>query len=341
MLIYDYVDPAVLTADVREEPEPATYGLNAFLPDRERVDVKASWTEVTQTNRAATFRSWDAETPIGKRDQASRKSIQLPPLGEKYVLDEYERLELDRLRGANTDEIVEAVYNDARRGARAIRARMELARGDVLTDGKFTLAGENGLVLEVDYGVPAGNLVNPAGADWDDHATSVPVTDLLTWLEAYVDITGGLPAAIVTSRSVVGDLLMNEEIRTMSRGGVGTIAPSSVSRSDLNALFDGRDIPPIVTYDARVDVDGVTTRVIPANKVIFVPPGDELGSTDWGVTVEGLGLVKDARIQLSEAPGIVAVNLEQGDPARLWTKATAVGMPILRNPKRLFVATVK
>lgn len=341
MLIFDYVDPAVLTADVREEPEPANYALNTILPDRERVDVKTAWLEATQTNRTVKFRSWDAETPIGRRDVVERKSMALPPLGEKYVLDEFEQLELNRLRGQNADQVVEAVYDDARRGARGIRARMELARGDVLTDGKFTLAGENGLTIEVDYGVPAGNLVAPATV-WSNPA-STPLTDLLTWLDTYVDLNGGLPGAIVTSRSVVGDLLRNEEIRTMSRGGVGTVAPSSVSRADLDALFDSRDIPRIVTYDARVDVDGTTTRPIPADRVIFVPddPGNNLGTTDWGITVEGLGLVKAGRIALQEAPGIIAVNLEQGDPARLWTKVSAVGVPVLKSPKHLMVADVK
>ena len=42
-------------------------------------------------------------------------------------------------------------------------AIMELARGDVLTDGKFTLNGEGGLILEADFGVPGGTSVLSMG----------------------------------------------------------------------------------------------------------------------------------------------------------------------------------
>jgi hypothetical protein len=61
---------------------------------------------------------------------------------------------------------------------------MEQARGDVLTDGKFTLTGEGGLFMEADYGVPGGNLVTPAarcGPTWPTD----PITDLTAWVDAY------------------------------------------------------------------------------------------------------------------------------------------------------------
>ncbi|MER6734624.1 major capsid protein [Streptomyces puniciscabiei] len=44
------------------------------------------------------------------------------------------------------------------RHVEAINSRLELAAGDVLTDGKFSLSGENGLTLDVDFGVPAANM---------------------------------------------------------------------------------------------------------------------------------------------------------------------------------------
>src|SRR5574343_424275 len=138
-LSFDYVQPAELTGYVREVPAPLELTLNRFLPDRLIHDVEAAWDIVTRTNRAATYRAYDAETPIGKRDQFSRARVALPPLGQKLVVGEEERLQLERVRsgGDSRNRLVEAIYNDADTNVRAVYNRAELARGDVLTDGKI------------------------------------------------------------------------------------------------------------------------------------------------------------------------------------------------------------
>jgi hypothetical protein len=85
------------------------------------------------------------------------KQVKLPPLSSSVSMGELERLQLEfaRAGGGNSAAIVNAIYDDATNLTREIQARMEQARGDVLTDGKFTLAGEGGLYMEADYGVPA------------------------------------------------------------------------------------------------------------------------------------------------------------------------------------------
>src|SRR4051794_16899246 len=112
-IIYDLVLPSLLTGYIREVPIPATFNLNQYLPDREIHDIEAMWDVVTRTNRAAKFRAYDAETPIGKRDSMTRSRVLLPPVGEKRVLTEYERLQLERLRGGNNiDRLIEQLYAD-------------------------------------------------------------------------------------------------------------------------------------------------------------------------------------------------------------------------------------
>jgi hypothetical protein len=76
-------------------------------------------------------------------------------------MGELERLQLEfaRTGGTNQAAFVERDLQRRDRPDPNVQRRMEQARGDVLVDGKFTLAGEGGLYLEADYGVPAGNLV--------------------------------------------------------------------------------------------------------------------------------------------------------------------------------------
>lgn len=342
MIDYDLVDPAHLTGFVREVPTPANYTLNRWLPDRLIGDIEAVWDMMERTNRAAMFRSYDAETPIGRRDTFERRRTALPPLGQKTVIGEEERLKLERIRsgGNNTSTMVNAIYDDAVINTNATRARMELARGDVLTDGKFTLTGENGLTLEADFGVPAGHLVT-ASTLWSDHADSTPLVDLRSWADTYTDDAGEPPAFALTSRAVIGHLLQNESVRQLFSSLAGT--PSIVTRTMLNQLLDAHDLPQLVEYHTLIDVAGTSTRPIPANRVVLLPQDpSSLGWTAWGITAEGLELASgdNPSLEFEDLPGLVGVVMKEGDPVRTWTKVTAVGMPVIVDPKRLMAATV-
>jgi hypothetical protein len=343
-IISDYVDPAALTAFVREVPTQSNQILNTFLPDRVLPDIEAVIDSVTRVNRAAKFRSYDAETPIGQRDGLTQNRVLLPPLGQKTVLGEFERLQLERLRtgGQANQGLVDAIYNDAVTNTRAVRARMELARGDVLTDGKFTLTSENGLTLETDWGVPAGNLVAPAGDLWSVIATATPLADIRTWADTYTALNGEPPAVALTSRAVVSNMLRNAEIRGLaaSLGGV----PSIVTRAQLQTVLEAHGLPTIVEYDTQVNVNGSDARVIPADRFIMLPQDPStLGYTAWGITAEALELagVSNPTIAFNDAPGLIGVVLKEGDPVRTWTKVTGVGMPVIVDPNRLMVADVQ
>ncbi|MFE7117601.1 major capsid protein E, partial [Streptomyces sp. NPDC057654] len=60
----------------------------------------------------------------------------LPPLGQKLVVGEQEQILLEASHGADQDRLIELLYDDVERHTEAIRSRLELAAGDVLTDGR-------------------------------------------------------------------------------------------------------------------------------------------------------------------------------------------------------------
>jgi hypothetical protein len=337
------VAPDALTTFVRNVPTPADQVLNRLLPDRLFNRNTLDFAEFTRTNRTARFRAYDARLHVSERDVTTTKTVKLPPVSTSYNQGELERLQLEfaRTNGSNNSATLDAIYDDATNGTREIQARMEQARGDVLVDGKFTLAGEGGLTLEADFGVPAGNLVAP-GTLWSTTATATVISDITTWVDAYVALNGFAPGGMVTSRRVSNYLLRNAEIRTLSASLTGT--PSLVTNGAVSAALEAFSLPPILfTYDTKVDVDGVTTSVIPDDRVIFVPPNvSDLGYTAWGVSATALELVNSNKVELAfnEAPGIVAVVEKVGPPYREFTYIDAVGMPILANPKLLMVADV-
>lgn len=345
MIIDDYINPVVLTGFVREVPTPYNLFLNRFLPDRNIGDVEAAIDQVTRTNRAAQFRAWDTETPIGQRDAFQRSKVKLPPLGQKTPIGEQERLMLERVRtgGDNRNGYVTAIYDDAEINTRAVHNRMELARGDVLVDGKFTLTGENGLTLEADFGVPGTHIVG-AGTVWSDATNASPLTELNTWTNLYLDDVGEKPGTILTSTRVINNLLLCAEIRDLfNRGVTLTGGPNLLTPAQLNQVLQAYGFPQLTAYDTKIDVGGVSTRVIPDDRVIFLPADPStLGYTAWGVTAESLELAtgQNPGLLFEELPGLIGVVMKEGDPLRVWTKVGAVGMPLIVDPRRLLVADV-
>ena len=335
--------PDDLTTFVREVPQPANFVLNQILPDTHittnRVDVGI----ITRTNRTARFRAYDSNLHVAQRDTAQVSSVQLPPLSDTLAMGELERLRLEYARtgGTNNQAFVEAIYNDAEQLTRNVLHRMEQARGDILVDGKFTLTGEGGLTLEADFGVPAGNFVTP-GTLWSTTSTSDPLNDLQGWVTYYIGINGYAPGGMWVSRQTMTQLLSNTNLRTAAGTLLG--AASFLSRDQLDASLASHMLPQILgVYDSMVDIDGTPTRVLPANKVIFVPPqGTSFGRTVWGVTATALELVDSSEVEMTfeNAPGIVGVVEKSGPPYREFTFVDAVGMPVLDNPKALMVATV-
>lgn len=346
MIVYDGpVLPDDLTTYVRGVPQPANFVLNQILPDVYIQDNKVDVGQITSKNRTARFRSYDANLHVARRDTGQVQSVQLPPLSDTLAIGELERLKLEfaRTGGTNQEVFVDAIYNDADTLTRYIQNRMELARGDLLTDGKFTMLGAAGEpLLESDYQVPGSNFVTPSVALWSDTVNADLIADETAWVTAYTILNGFPPGGKWISRKILNQMLANQKLRTAA----GTILGASLqlTRSALDLSFSERNLVPIVgVYDSLVDVDDVPTQILPDNKVIYVPPaGQPFGRTVWGVTATSLELVGSSRTDLSfsKAPGIVGVVEKVGPPYREFTFVDAVGMPVLDNPRALMVATV-
>lgn len=337
------VTPDALTVFTREVPTPSEFSLSDLLPNRYFESNTIDLAEITRTNRTARFRAYDGRIHVSERDTGVTKQVKLPPLSTSLSKGEYERLQLQfALSGGGAlRQISDAAYNDAQNLTREVQARMEQARGDVLVDGKFTLAGEGGLFMEADYGVPANHLVAP-GTLWTNTGSATIIANLATWVDVYVATNGFAPGGMSVSRRILNLMLQNAEIRTLAATLAGT--PSMVTRSALDQVLANFGLPPIVkVYDTVVDVDGTSTRVIPDDRVIFVPPNvADLGYTAWGISATALELMNSSVVDFSaeEAPGIVSVIEKVGPPYREFIFTDAVGMPVIQSPRLLMVADV-
>lgn len=338
LLNTEYITPTELTGYARAALADLTanqFTLSRWLPNRQIDDLMYRFTRGGDgLTEAATYRAYDTESPIGKRPGISRVTGELPPISRKIRLGEYDRLRQRRADNAIRD----AILADATRMVRAVAARFEMARGEALYTGKLSL-NENGVIATVDFGRNAGHTVAP-GTLWSNTTTATPVADLLSWQQTYTDDNGSEPGVILTSTRIVGYLLRNSDIRGLLAANGTT--PSIATRTGLNAILNAYGLPPIETYDAKVTVNGVATRVIPDDRVLFLPapgPNTDLGATLLGTTAESMepdyGLDNEA-----DQPGIVAGAYSTKDPVAVWTKAASIGLPVLANPDLSFCADV-
>lgn len=341
--IYDLADPVELTASVRVLPEQPNFNLTTFLPNVESQQIRFSITDLEHLVRTASFRSYDAPVAIGKRGSLTKRQGALPALGRGFVLGEYARLLQEQLRGMDASEIVGGIDADAKRGVEEIRARMELARGAVLSTGKFTLTDEDGLTLEADFNVPSGQLnTAPSGAAWTSHSTATITTDLLAWSDTVEAASGERPGTFVAGRTVIGHILANADLRNQYGTLFGT--PNQLGVSQVNQVLDNLDLPTIAidpttgkaVRPAKVIHDGSTVDTYPADKITLLP-SNPIGETRWGPTVEALELVEAGRMVLQDTPGVIALALKEANPASITTVVNAVGLPIIQRPKAMLV----
>jgi hypothetical protein len=339
----DYILPAELTGYVRAGlgDQPINrFALAQWLPNRPIDDLEYRYTKGGEgLVEAATFRSYDAESGIGGRPGLTRVTGELPPISRKIRFGEYDRL---RQRQDPNATIRIGLMDDAMRMARAVSARIELARGEALYKGKLQI-DENGVVATVDFGRAAGHTVT-AGTVWSDTTTSTPLVDMITWMTTYNAANGVNPGATLLSTRILGYLMNNVSLRgLLASNGV---TPAIASRLQLESLLSAYGIPPFYVYDAQIKVSGSATRVIPDDRFLYLPaPGDpndfesnDLGATLFGTTSESLE--PEYGVEQGEEAGIVAGVYKTNDPVAFWTKAAAISLPVLANPDLTFCADV-
>lgn len=338
-IVYDIVDTRQLTAVIRQFPFGENR-LQAFLPNRSVEDIDYRFLTGRRTNRAATVRAFDTPARIGSRPGATERRGTLPSISEMLPLSESERLRLRRLTGTEGDLVRQAIYDDAFTAASAVANRIELLRGEALATGRIVI-DENGVQQEIDYGQPADLRVSASTA-WSDPAADI-LGDLLTWIEAFNDHGNDGAGTLLVSQRVLGLMLRNEAIRGLVQTGPN--APAIVSIDALNQTLVAHGLPPVAVYNRRVeDANGNAVRVIPEGTLLMLPDTTDgqgrLGETQLGVPEEAVAAVNARAIPREDAPGLIAVTLQQDHPVLTATLVTSIALPVIDQPERFLSATV-
>lgn len=348
--ITDVVDPAELTGYVREQVD-GELPFAGLFPPVQVDDIEYELSQLDSVDgQVAKYRTWDTAPPLGKRPGVTIIGGEIPPLGMSMRLNERDIIQFNKLRQGVADQygqrVVDTIFNDAVNMARAVQNRVTLAHGELLTSGQVTLTElDPGVVagneLKATFNVPAGHLgVSPVGADWDDTTTSVPLTDLAAWEATYRAANGGLsPDAWIISTEVENFLVQNDQVRSQFFAAPGAYLPTT---EELRRAVGQRGVRGqlVVSDIERPALDGSgSARVIGPQYVIGIRYA-ALGSTLYGISANAATMAGNGTIQFQDAPGIIAFQEQWVRPPAIITTAEGVILPVLRDPKALFVAEV-
>lgn len=315
----------------------------------------------TTTNLVATYHTMASEYSIPQMaqfhafDTEAQKSI--PALIDEHNVEKglikvkrntTELLRQLTQRGVSAEsELYDAVMDFAGDLSNQVITRAKVARAELMATGKVTIK-ENGLDLTVDYGVPSANLA--LTLDLGDGAAKDVATQLQELVDSAAD-KGVTLTGMICARSTLTKMRQNKAIQKAINGV--SMEGVLVTNAQLRAWLDDEfGIDQVITDDLSystpytLDTDGRpevhSHRYYPKNKVTFFGTGNgmRLGTGLWGVPPE-VDLASYYEGGVSNRDTYVYISQwSEKDPAVLWTKASALYMPVLFNPYSLYVATV-
>lgn len=331
-----------LTAEARAAQEilEDQFLLSAWLPSRENYGLNFEF-DVNALNLAdaATYRAFDTEAPLGSVPGSQTRSGKLPPISRKLRVSEYDQLSL---YGQN-DAIGETFERYARRLGGGIAARVALAQGQAVETGSVTI-NENKLIFTIDFGRKAGHTVT-AAAVWSNTATDA-FADLLAYKAVYVATNQAAPGVAMVSTQVLSALQRNTSIIKAALGR-STDLPSIITIEQVRSMFESYQLGRLVINDDVTGVNGASTRIISANKFMFLPEvggsgvdgdGGALGGTDWGIPAEAIN--PRYGIPEGDRPGVFSAAFHSADPEGHYVLSSAIVLPVPSFINRTFAATV-
>lgn len=332
----DLVEPVELTGYARARLEDYERALNGslveYLPNEFLNDIFARFqVGGTGLQPVAEYLAYDAETPLASLPGAQRVMIELPKLGLKMSVSEYEQI---RAFGDQTNVVLRpSIDRITERLTDAISDRLEYERGYALHNAALLIDDETGFKQTGDWGRDPLHEVDAstgAGVFWDDPLAD-PLEQLIAWKEQYIATNGFPPGSILTSTAVLTRLQRVEALRNLLGTNIG--APTILTLEALAAILAQHGLPPVRVYDRLVNFKGTITKVLPPEFLYMLPApggtvgGVNLGATYWGTTLEARE--PEYNIETLDRPGIVVGTWKTRDPIAIWVHAAAIGLAVL------------
>lgn len=340
----DWLDIGAVAPTRQNDPVDTLFG------DEKTDNLVAKWESIASEYSIpvmAQFHGFDTEAQKTFRIPIDTHNIEKGLI--KVKINQSERLRaLTRAGVVGDSALYNYVMQDGIRLADQVITRTKVAKNELLATGKVTIK-ENNLNLTVDYGVPADQLSSSLSVDVTASSAD-PMEDIQDIIDKAL-AKGVIINGMVTSKKVLAKLRKNSALQKAINGNIG--AGALIQNNALKAFFsDEFGINNIITNDLTYGASAVigaddrpvvtSARYYPDNKITFFGTnvGGRLGTGLWGDSPE---VDASAFMDVSNSgisPYVFISQWAENDPAVLWTKASALFMPVLYNPNSLFIADV-
>lgn len=323
--------------------------IDGLFDDQRTENLVAKWHYIAnqyQIPQMAQFHGFDTVSQKSIRVPVDEKNVEKGLIKVKRNTSEllYELMN----KGINAEpELYRFVMDDVTALADQVVTRTKVAKNELLATGKVTIK-ENDLDLTVDFGVPEGQV----GITFDvgAGASSTVIDQLQQIVDDAADV-GVTIGGMVCSRKFLSKLRQNAALQKAINGTYmsGVLLTNDALRNYLSSEFG---ISQVVTNDLSYSTpytegtDGRpvvhSKRYFPKDKVTFfgTANGMRLGTGLWGTPPEEQIARFGGVTQSGESPYVYVHQWAEDDPAVVWTKASALFMPVLYNPNSLFIAEV-
>ena len=279
---------------------------------------------------AAKVHSFDSEARIGDRPDFEIVSYEQMLIKEK--INQSERVIEYLGHNASDNAVKDYVYNDFDNMMSRVLTRAEVANMELLSTGKVTV-NENNVKFEVDYKLPANNKITLG--NW-----ASPSHDIIGDLNTVVDTASAKGVMLVrafTTSDVVKYMLANEGIMAKWEN-----KPSILSKTALLAwVKENFGIEFVLVDEVYKDSASAsaTRKFFKPNTITFVNTLGAIGEGLYGVTPEELEL-NDGKYEFREKMLVALTQWKGTDPVAVWTKATALYVPVVKDIGGMFIGTI-
>lgn len=329
-----------------------------FTPKRQNDPIDGLFDDIRTDNLVAYWQTIAAEYQIPMMAQfhafdTEAQTTFRVPVDTHYIekglvkvkINQSERMRALLRSGVREDALYDYVIRDGARLAEQVITRSKVAKNELMATGKITIK-ENNLNLSPDYGVTAEQTAFELDLS--------PDADVPAQLQAIVDAAlakGVMLTGFQTSRKNITKMQKNAAVQKSINGniGAGALVGGAAMTAYLETEFGlGRVITNDLTYGAEAEIgtDGrpkiTTARYYPDNKITFFAtnPAGRLGTVAWGDPPEATVGSLTTATSSPESPYVYIDQWTEDDPKVLWTKASALFIPVLYNPSSLWIATV-
>jgi len=334
---------ATVTKLINGEESAPQYRYKSMLTPKQSLDGK--WTSITSDNKnvAADVVAMDSPLPLKKRPALSTASGDIPKLGMEMKMNENQLDQLDTMiaKGADISEIVEEIFDDAKRGVIGVEEQKEYLFLRGLSSGVALTSSENvGAGIRVDYGyLPA----NKSGVSvlWTDLANSTPITDLNNLIAK-----SKKKISLIMMDKVSFDLarrsVEGKDLYARTIGNFGETKPIPTASQFLEAWQDETSATfDIVDRSVEFEVDGETEAVKAweEGKIVLLTKSN-VGNLVWKKVTEANHQSKSIDYKIVDGHILVSKYVTH-KPFGEWTDVQARAVPVINGVRDIFQLDTK